>query len=317
MGARRRRAILPGLLLGSVIGLLVVAALRPQWVLEAEFARQRWMAGASTERIEIDGQRWTYLQAGEGPPLILLHGFTGAKENWLPIMGPLSTRFRVLAPDLPGWGESSRGAAEDHSFAGQAARLEQFVHATGGGESVFLVGHSMGGGVAAMWAAQQPGALKRLVLLDAAGLPFENAFAQLVRAGEHPFEVNNQEQFERQLSMVFKRPPWIPWPADRALIERRQAKVDFEREVLAAVASDEQQAFAPGEAAHNIKVPTLMLWCRDDQSIDVSVANAYAERIAGSSVVMLEDCNHMPMMEQPEETAQILLEFFSVAALAD
>nr|WP_225444402.1 alpha/beta fold hydrolase [Pseudomarimonas arenosa] len=245
--------------------------------------------------------------------MILLHGFTGAKENWLPVMGHLSTRFRVLAPDLPGWGESGRSADEDHSFSGQAARLEQFVQAVSGGQSVFLVGHSMGGGIAAMSAGQRPSWLRRLVLMDAAGLPFENAFSDLVREGKHPFEVTDQAQFERQLNMVFKQPPWVPWPADRAFIERRRASAAFEREVLAAVAGDEARAFAPGDAAANIAVPTLLLWCKDDQIIDASVATAYAARIPDAALVLLDDCNHMPMMEQPAEIAQLMLEFFSSA----
>ena len=316
MSKRRRRALFPGLLFGLLVGALIIAALRPHWVLEAEFSRQRWLAGASVVEREIDGQRWTYLEAGEGPLLILVHGFTGAKENWLPVMGRLSSRFRVIAPDLPGWGQSARADNEDLGFSGQAKQLDKLVLALADEQPVYLAGHSMGGGIAAVWAGTAPSRLDRLILLDAAGIPFENDFARRVRAGEHPFEVRDEVQLRNQLNMVFKTPPWIPWPASKALAEQRSAQVDFEREVLAAIAGDEQRAFAPSEAARSIQVPTLLLWCRDDQIIDASSAQAYADRIAQSAVVMLDECNHMPMMEQPEETAQVMLEFLSVPVVA-
>ena len=312
MSKRRRRALFPGLLFGLLIGAVIVAALRPHWVLEAEFSRQRWLAGASVIEREVDGQRWTYLEAGEGPLLVLVHGFTGAKENWLPVMGRLSNRFHVVAPDLPGWGATARAVDEDLSFVGQAKRLDKFVLALADEQPVYLAGHSMGGGIAAVWAGTQPSRLDRLVLLDAAGIPFENDFSRRVRAGEHPFEVRDEVQLKNQLNMVFKNPPWIPWPASKALAEQRGAQVDFEREVLAAIAGDEQRAFAPSEAARSITVPTLLLWCRDDQIIDAGSAQAYADRIAESALVLLDDCNHMPMMEQPDETAQVMLEFLSV-----
>lgn len=299
-------AALAALLAGG----LGVLAWQPQLALEADYARQRWLADAREQALDAGGHRWVYLEAGAGPPLLLIHGFTGAKENWLPVMAALARHYRVIAPDLPGWGDSERRDDTTYGFAEQASHLEAFVAAVApGAEAIDLVGHSMGGGIAALWAGGQPERLRRLVLLDAAGVPFDNAFARRVVAGEHPFQVSDRASLDHQLALVFKRPPWVPWPADRAYIAQRRAQIDFERRVLRTLTADQATAFAPGEAARAIAVPTLLLWCRDDQVIDASAAQVYADRIADRRIEWLDDCNHMPMMEVPAATAEALLEF--------
>ena len=169
----------------------------------------------------------------------------------------------------------------------------------------------MGGGIAALWAASQPAALRQLVLMDAAGVPFDNDFSRRVRAGEHPFEVLDEATLQRQFALVFDRPPFAPWPATTALARMRAAQVDFERSVLRSIAGDESLAFAPGDAASRIAVPTLLAWCRDDRVIDASAAAVYAERIAHTETVWFDGCSHMPMMEQPAATSDALLTFFA------
>lgn len=311
MSLRRRRrwrsAVLAVLLVLS--GGAGVALVKPDLLLELEFARLRLLAGAGEHQVAVDEHVWRYVETGEGPPLVLIHGFTGSKENWLPVMRALGHHYRVIAPDLPGWGESTRLPDAVYGFPEQAARLERFIATLLPNQSVTVVGHSMGGGIAALWAGNQPAALQRLVLLDAAGVPFDNDFAQRIRAGEHPFEVTDEATLARQLDLVFKHKPFVPWPASKAFAARRARDVGFERAVLRAVAGDEALAFAPGEAARQIRVPTLLLWCRDDRIIDAQAAEEYAQRIADQRKVWIDDCNHMPMMEQPAETARRLLEF--------
>lgn len=304
----RRWLLGVGLMAASAFGLLVW---KPELTLEAEFARQRWLAGATSHDVSVSGHRWRYLEVGSGPVVVLVHGFTGSKENWLPIMGALATHYRVLAPDLPGWGESERRADKTYGFTEQTAHLDAFVAAVAGEGDVRVVGHSMGGGIAALWASAQPEALRQLVLMDAAGVPFDNDFARRVRAGEHPFEVLDEATLQRQIALVFDRPPFAPWPATTALARMRAAQVAFEREVLRTIAGDESLAFAPGEAASRIAVPTLLAWCRNDRVIDASAAAVYAERIADTQTVWFDDCSHMPMMEQPAATAAALIAFFA------
>ena len=308
---RRRRGKLLALLLLACALAVAMLWWRPQLALEAEFARQRWLADAVEREVEAGGHRWRYLETGAGQPLLLVHGFTGSKENWLPLLPHLGDGYRVIAPDLPGWGESQRIDDADYGFRAQAERLAAFIERVTPGQPLRLVGHSMGGGIAAVYAGQSPAALERLVLMDAAGVPFDNDFSRRVGAGEHPFEVIDAVTLARQIDLVFAVKPWIPWPADRALIAQRGAQVDFERSVLQQIAGDSSRAYAPSVAAQGISVPTLLLWCRDDRVVDRSAADAYRQRIRHAQLALLDGCNHMPMMERPADTARTLLDFLS------
>ncbi len=306
---RRLRRWLLWLLLAAT-GFLLVAFLKPAWFLEAEYARLGWQAGTRTVEERAAEHRLARLEAGDGPMIVLLHGFTGSKENWLPVIGPLAAAHRVVAVDLPGWGASERLDGADYGFAAQAQRISEILRRLGAENSpVVLVGHSMGGGGAALVAARTPQLVERLVLVDAAGVRFDdNDFSRAVARGEHPFEVSDRATLDRQLNLVFDRLPWVPWPADRALIAQRVADQPFERDVLQRIARSDE-AVMPGEEARAIRAPTLLLWCRNDRIIDVSAAARYAERIAGSQTVLLDRCNHMPMMEQPMATADAILRF--------
>lgn len=306
---RRRRGGRPLWLAIVLLGAFLLAgSVRPEWFLEAEFARQRLLAGAAEKTVVIDGRPWRYLEAGSGPPLVLLHGFTGSKENWLPVIDALSVDFTVLAPDLPGWGYGDPPAEPPYGYRADAARLDSFIDAVSPKRPVDLVGHSMGGGITAVFAAERPDRIRRLVLMDAAGVAFDNEFASAVLAGEHPFRAVNRDELRRYLQLVFVDPPWLPWPIDRALLQRRIRNERFEREVLRAMSAGPDAA-APERAAPQIEVPTLLLWCRDDQVVDVAAADRYAALIPRVERVLLDGCNHMPMMERPQATVGALRRF--------
>jgi abhydrolase domain-containing protein 6 len=304
----RRLRGLAFVLLGGTIALVALGATFPQLALQAEFARQRFLADAEVRTVAFGEERIVQLEAGAGPTLVLLHGFTGSKENWLPLMARLGATHRVIAPDLPGWGESARRDGADYGYAAQAERLAAWLQALDAGP-VHLVGHSMGGGIAAVLAARHPEAISRLVLMDAGGALFrENEFGRAVVRGENPFAVTDRASLDRQLAMVFDEPPFVPWPADRALIARRIADAGFESAVLDRIGRG-PEAFLPVKDAERIRHPTLLFWCRADRVIDVSAAALYRAAIPHAETSLLDGCNHMPMMEQPDRTALALEAF--------
>ena len=319
MGTRRRR--LRGLAIAIVlivIALLATGALAPQLALEAEFARLRWKAGAQEREARAGDHRIVVLegphpglppQAGEGAKqatVVFLHGYTGSKENFLALM-PLLHGRALLAPDLPGWGESERREGEDYGYAAQAGRIAAWLRTLD--RKIVLVGHSMGGGIAALVAARHPELIEKLVLMDAGGVKFEeNEFGLAVLRGENPFGVTDRASLDRYLATVFVEPPFVPWPADRALIAQRSAQGEFEQSVLTAIGRG-PEAFLPQAEAARITAPVLLLWCANDRVIDASAAHAYRDLLPQSTLAMLQGCNHMPMMERPRETADLIEEF--------
>ncbi len=290
------------------LALLASALWTPDVWLRAEFARQRWSAGLALHTQQIDDVRWAWAEAGDGPLLLLVHGYTGGKENWYPLAGILKNHFRVIAPDLPGWGDSQRDAGADYGYTAQVDRLVQFIDALAAGTPVALVGHSMGGGIAALLAARHPQCVDKLVLMDASGVRHQdNAFGEAVLRGEQPFAVHDAASLRRFLGLVFSKPPWVPWPFSAAYVARRQRDAVFEREVLQAISGPD--AFLPGEEAIVIRAPTLLFWCRDDCVIDVSAATLYAARIGQAHTFIQDGCNHMPMLDCTSATANVLKEF--------
>ena len=290
----------------------------PFLLVRGEFARQRVAAGLSRGTVEVAGHRWSYAyrdaDAPDAPTVVMLHGFTGSKENWYPLAAALGGRYRVLIPDLPGWGESERKPGAVYGFTEQAANVEAFIRALSPGKPVVLLGHSMGGGIAAVAAARYPREIAKVGLLDAAGVRFkDNAFGLDVLAGRNPFAVEDEASLKRYIDIVFhdaRAKPWLPWPASTALIRKRRADAGFEQDVLARIGRSED-SLLPGQEAANIRQPALLLWCRQDAVIDASALELYAQRIPQARKVLLDGCGHMSLMERPAEVAD------AVAALVD
>ncbi len=317
----------------TAVAALGVAALAPERLLEAEFSRQRMLAGANRFTLRAAGHRWRYLDAGRSrrlrrpavrsglpqavrrkPVIVFVHGFTGSKENWLPLMRELAGHARMLAPDLPGWGESDRFPGADYGADAQVEHLAAFLRALPDivgreGPPDLLVGHSMGGQIAGLLAARHPELVAKLVLMSASGVLFEaNAFGVDVQAGENPFAVASRAQLHRFLGMVFHHPPSVPWPFDEALVRRRRDDDGFEQRVLDAIGRG-PAAFDLQRELGAVAAPTLLLWGDQDAVIDPSAAEVFASGLRDSRVTLLNECGHMPMMERTRETAIAIRDF--------
>ena len=310
------RLRIAALLLIAIAATAAIALWRdPFLLIRGEFARQRVVAGLSRASVEAAGHRWVYAvreaDRADAPTIVMIHGYTGSKENWYPLARELGGRYRLLIPDLPGWGESERKPGAMYGFPQQAANVDAFIRAVSPAKPVVLLGHSMGGGIAALAAARYPGDIAAVGLFDAAGVRFkDNRFGLEVLAGRNPFGVGDEASLRRYIDIVFHVPeakPWLPWPASTALIRKRIADAEFERGVLDRIGRSEE-ALLPGEEAARIRQPALLLWCRQDAVIDASALELYARRIPQARKVMLDGCGHMSIMERPRQVADAVLE---------
>lgn len=303
--------------LGSALLLAALALVAGVWLwrdpfalVRAEFTRERMLAGLRRGMLQTAGHRWVYAYSNDAPktaPLVvMLHGYTGSKENWYPLAARLRGHYRIAIPDLPGWGESQRIAGQDYGFVAQARRVAEFIHAVSPRRPVVLLGHSMGGGIAALAAARYPQRVARVGLLDAAGVRFnDNRFGIDVLAGKNPFGVEDAKSLQRYLDTVFYQAqsrPWVPWPASKIVIAHRRRDAVFEQNVLDRIGRSDQR-FLPGEEAADIRQPALLLWCRQDQVIDPSAMALYGQRMPQALQVLLNGCGHMSLMEQPDNVA--------------
>jgi abhydrolase domain-containing protein 6 len=307
---QRRTRIAAATVVTAVLGVGAVVAYDPYLLVRAHFERQRVHAGLLQSAIEVADHRWVYAHnedaPADAPIVVMLHGFTGSKDNWYPLAERLRGKYRLLIPDLPGWGDSERQADADYGYAAQAARVDAFIRALSPGRPVVLLGHSMGGGIAALVAARYPADVARVGLLDAAGVRFnDNRFGLDVLAGENPFAVSDRATLQRYIDTVFHRDaakPWIPWPASRGLIAKRRHDAAFEQSVLDHIGRGPDNLL-PGDAAADIRQPALLLWGKQDAVIDPSALELYAAKMPQASRVLLDDSGHMSLVEQPDAVA--------------
>lgn len=297
------------LVLAAAITVVAVAS-DPYRLVRAEYLRKRIDAGLSRGEGQAAGHRWVYAYNDDAPPgapvVVMVHGYTGSKENWYPVAKRLRGRYRLLVPDLPGWGESERKAGEDYGYAAQDIRLAAFIRAQSPAGPVVLLGHSMGGGIAAVTAARHPREVARVGLFAASGVRFrDNQFGIDVIAGRNPFGVSDAASLRHYFDILFHDDaarPVIPWPASNGFIAHRRDDADFEQSVLDRIGRGVER-FLPGEEAARIRQPALLLWCRQDAVIDASAMALYAARMPQATQVMLDGCGHMSIMERPDAVA--------------
>ena len=306
-----RRAALAVLALVLVAGAALVFA--PDRIVQLLLARKSASLGLVSQQVDVDGVRWHYYEGGSGRTVVLVHGVASTRAVWLALAVRLGARYRVVIPDLPGWGETRPldGTAVDDRIEAQAARLGAFVDRIAR-DRVVVVGHSMGGAIAGVLAAQRPERVAGLVLLDSFGLEAPpTAFERQVRGGDNPFLYRDAAGFERANAFAFDRPHATPAWLRRGLVH---LNVDAGPRIEAAFASlaEPGQSLALQRRLDAIRGPVLGLWCRGDRIVDPAALESLRRGLRSDVAMtgrLLEGCGHMPMMEQAAQTAGAITAF--------
>lgn len=270
--------------------------------------------------VTLHGRNLSYVQAGRGPVLMLIHGVAGTLENWRAVIGPLSEQFTVVASDLPGHGRSAPGAG-DYSLGAMAAGLRDLL-LTLGHERATLVGHSLGGGIAMQFSYQFPEMTERLVLVSSGGLGAE--VSALLRAatlpGAGPFIAGTAalgraigQPVGWVLSIVGRRPS-----ADLAEVARGYGSlIDPERRAAflatlrGVVGSGGQRVHASDRLYLAEGLPVLIVWGARDPIIPVQHAESAHEAMPGSHLEIFDGAGHLPQIEHPERFVSVLSRFMA------
>jgi pimeloyl-ACP methyl ester carboxylesterase len=260
----------------------------------------------------VNGYDLAYIEVGEGPPLVCVHGTLGDFRVWSPVLGPLSRRHRVISLSLRHFfPEHWDGAGADYTIAQHVADIIAFIEASGAGP-VDLMGHSRGGHLAFRVAQQRPDLLRRLVLaepggdMDASLTPASasaaapsastryNAAADRIRAGD----------IEGGL-MIFSDLVGLPWPGIPATV--RQTWRDNARTLLGQI-NEKRQPFSRSDAAA-ISVPTLFLGGADTPGQLPVVLHALAAHVRGARTEIIPNARHFMFEDDPVRYCTAVLEF--------
>ncbi len=264
----------------------------------------RALSGLTEKTVTVGPHELHYLEGGSGEePLVLLHGIFAEKDHWVDFARPLTSRYRVIAPDLPGFGESGRLPDQTYDYAAQTERLKALLDALGL-RRVHLAGNSMGGTIAALFAIAYPDRVASVALIGAPhGIrsPQPSRMDGLVDAGKTPLIAHNAAEFGKMMDLVFAQQPFLPYPILQATERDALRNADSNLRLWNAQLKD--RYLLDGRIA-DVQQPTLVMWGGQDQVFDASGAELLRNRLKNPRIEVLAGVGHLPMMEAPGDTAQ-------------
>lgn len=266
---------------------------------------------------DYDGVKINYYEAGQGPPVILVHGFGASAYAWRFLAPALARDHRVLTIDLKGFGLSAKPEDGKYSIRDQADMVAAFIRSRDLHDLV-VIGHSMGGGVTLMAyfmvRGDDPARIKKLVLIDSAGYPQKMPMFIWLAKVPGLGSVGSKLLPPRFAAARVLRKCY--YHKDRVTDEQIDTYAYYgslpgAREAIVATA----QQIVPADVEtvtsqyHTISVPVLIIWGAEDEVVPVSVAHNFKRDIPNSELVILPECGHMPPEEAPQETIRLITQF--------
>lgn len=255
--------------------------------------------------VDVGGHHIRYLEGGDPADgtMVLLHGLGGSAERWDKVSPIFEKRFRVVVPDMIGFGLSDKPPS-DYTPDFLTSFLGDFVRATCG-QRIFLVGSSLGGQVAVMYAASHPASIDRLVLVSPAGTMKRTtpAFDLYMMAAMYPGEQSVSRAFEAMEASDQRADADLV----RGFIKRMRlpnAKMAFMSAVLGLSNSGLTEA-----VLHSISSPTLLVWGEDDPVVPIQNAGFFLSSVRDCTMFRMKGCGHTPYVQSPETFAKRVLEF--------
>ena len=290
-----------------LMALVLFDRLAPMAAARAGMALERLRAGLRPRQASVAGLDMPYLEGGTGETLVLVHGFAGDKDNFTRMARFLTPHYRVICPDMPGFGDAGRDPQAGYGIAEQAERLRALLDQIAPGK-VHLGGNSMGGFIAAQFAAAHPERVASLWLLDPAGTDASHSSAVLQHyeaSGEMPLLVRDEQDYHILVDACTAERPFVPHSVLTALGRRAAADFALHTAILRQVSASPVLQPQPHYAA----IPALVVWGEQDKILHPSGAAAFAGLFPRSRTVMMPGVGHLPMLEQPRRTAQDYLDF--------
>jgi pimeloyl-ACP methyl ester carboxylesterase len=266
---------------------------------------------------EVDGIPVHYQEAGEtnAPPLLLIHGFASSNLVWSKVLLQFAgAGFRVIAPDLLGYGYSSKPRQLDYTIASQAKMviglLKQLAI-----ERVCLVGSSYGGAVAATIALDHPDLVEKLVLVGAVTNNRPTRYLLMRLFGSpiigdilSPLVVGSRRLLRMRMKRVYDR---HAWEMDEKRVQARHlplATRGTHRAIIRTVRRWDAERIS--RDAHLLVQPTLIVWGDKDREVPLADGERLQQEVSNARLFVFRECGHLPHEEYPAEFTELVSEFF-------
>ena len=267
-----------------------------------------WANAQTSKEVLVFGQKIHYVEAGTGPTVILLHGLGGSTQVWQFNIAALAEKYHVVVPDQIGFGKSDKPLVNYRirtyvDFLDQFCKQLKIDRAT-------LIGNSMGGWIAAMFTATFPDRVDKLVLVDAAGY----APPKDIDTGTfHGLNPTTREGMKILVGKVFYNKIFQTDAAiDQAIAARLAAGDGYTiNRITESIIRGED--FLDG-IVKTIKRPTLIIWGRQDGLVSLAEGERFNKDMAGSKLIVIDQCGHVPNVEKPTEFNAAVLKFLTESA---
>lgn len=252
----------------------------------------------------VNSHKIRYLEAGDSDKTVLLvHGLGASAERWKNTIPEFSKKFRVIVPDLLGFGYSDKPMI-DYTPQFFAKTLYEFLKTISIGKTS-LIGSSLGGQVVAEFTSRYPKKTDKIILVSPAGMMKRptSALAAYISAALYPTQQNVQNAFE-MMAIDNKK---VPSEVIENFIDRMSlpnAKMSFISTILGLKNSN-----VITDALSRITAPTLVIWGREDPVIPIKYADGFVKSIKNCKYIEMKGCGHTPYVEDPKRFAQITLDF--------
>jgi len=266
-------------------------------LLAASFALSQDQSLPQEKTAVVFGQNIRYFEAGQGTAVILLHGMGGAKEQWMGNFGAVAAGYHVYAIDQIGFGHSDKPLL-DYKIATFVDFLYAFMQTQNIGKAT-LIGNSFGGWIALDFALHHPGTVEKLVLVDSAGLAWQQPLAEL--------NPSSLAATRTLVESVFYDKKMVSDGAVQQVFTDRMRNNDGYT-IQRTVAGFAIPQFEDAKLA-SIHVPTLVMWGRQDELIPLASGEKLRDGIRAAKLVVFERCGHVPQIEKSAEFNRALLEF--------
>lgn len=291
----------------------------PLALIQSVMAQERTWAGLESKSIKVGDITFAYSEGGvKGAPTVLLvHGFSGSRDNWNRVAHRLTKKYHVVALDLPGHGDTKAPATFGYQLSDLSDAVRQFVLALGIQKDLHIAGHSLGGGIVALYSTLYFLEVKSVLLVDTAGV-YKNVGNSLISKPQELANllVRKPGDFERLVKTVATYDtPFVPKELMEGYEKMQMAHVADQEQLLNSML--EQMKLTMPETfqmiLHSIEAPTLVVWGDKDAVIDVAVVEELKEHLKNEEVLILKDVGHTPILEADYPVSEAYMKFLDKA----
>lgn len=277
--------------------------------------QERQWAGLQSKSLKVDEVTWRYSEGGalDKPTIILIHGLSGSRDNWNRVAHYLTPYYHVIIPDLPFHGETQAPADFDTSVPNLTEKLRRFAEAGNFSKNTHIAGHSLGGAIAMLYAAQYFSDTKSLLLMNSAGV-YKTANTPYLKDPSllRDLLVKKPGDLAGLIKLTMGNPPFIPKEIQK---QQEEMMISQSQQTLKVVDQLNQvfKAYTPESfalAGRIIEAPTLIMWGDQDRLINYEVSQELKSILKfAENPIIYKGIGHMPLLELDQVVAKDYLNF--------